>query len=311
MVDGGGDKVGGFEYFEVALCAPTAAGAIDDGAGVWVPVDFLEGEGRAQEVLGEALAAFCVAGGDGFLAAVDMEAAVLPGEKSGGFVGAEEFGVAEDLEEAMPEEFDDGAEAFFRHGVEAAFLVEQAIGGENVEVRVEDEVIAEGVDGGPGGDAAIGQAEADAEGVAQAFGGGLEEEVEKLAALAEDAAKHFREGEDELAVWNVAADGGGDPCAGLAGAALVAGGAEVAGLAGEGEEFLVPAGRAMEAGEAGGEVATAHEGADGGDGIRAQRSHEGAVAFFVAGEEIIPRLADDLPERRCAGTPGMVDGGHG
>jgi len=35
---------------------------------------------------------------------------------------------------------------------------------------VKDEVVAEGVDGGPGGDVSGGQTEADAEGVAQTFG---------------------------------------------------------------------------------------------------------------------------------------------
>ncbi len=50
-----------------------------------------EGEGGAQEVFGEALAAFGVAGGDGFFAAVDVEAAVFSGEEFGDFVGAEVF----------------------------------------------------------------------------------------------------------------------------------------------------------------------------------------------------------------------------
>jgi len=49
--------------------------------------------------------------------------------------------------------------------------------------------------------------------------------------------------------------------------ALVAGGAEVAGLAGEGEELFVAAIGAMEAGEASGEIAAPEESADGGDGI--------------------------------------------
>ena len=164
-------------------------------------------------------------------------------------------------------------------------------------MRVEDEVVAEGVDGRGGGDATVGELEAGAEGVAQAFGGGMEKEVEEVTALAEDAAQHFREGEDELAVGNVVADGVGDPCAGLAHAALVAGGAEVPGLTGEGEEFLVPALRAMEAGEAGGEVAAPEKGADGGDGLGAQWSHGAAVVFFVAGDEIVPGVVDDLPER--------------
>ncbi len=162
---------------------------------------------------------------------------------------AQVFAVAQNLGEAMAEEFGDRRKAFVRHGVEAPFLVEQAVGGEDMRVRAEDEVVAEGVDGGSGGDATAGQGEAVAEGVAQAFGRGREKDVEEVPALAEDAAQHFRDGEDELAVRDFVADGGGDPCAGLAGAALMAGGAEVAGLAGEGEELLVAALGAMEAGE--------------------------------------------------------------
>ena len=48
VFDGGGEEVGGFEDFEVALGVPTAARAIDDGFGVGVPSDFLEGEGGTQ-----------------------------------------------------------------------------------------------------------------------------------------------------------------------------------------------------------------------------------------------------------------------
>ena len=51
-----------------------------------------------------------------------------------------------------------------------------------------------------------------------------------MSTFAEDASQHFWEG--ELAVRNLVADGTGDPCAGLASLALMAGGAEVAGLAG-------------------------------------------------------------------------------
>ena len=51
------------------------------------------------------------------------------------------------------------------------------------------------------------------------------------------------------------ADAGGDPVANGAGAALVASGAEVATFAGEGEQAFVTAIRALEAGEARGEVA--------------------------------------------------------
>lgn len=87
----------------------------------------------------------------------------------------------------------------------------------------------------------------------------------------------------------------------------MAGGAEVAGLAGEGEELFVPAIGAVEAGEAGGEVAAAEEGADGGGGFGAQRSHGAAVMLFVAGEEVIPSVVDKLPEGRGARAAGVMD----
>jgi len=44
---------------------------------------------------------------------------------------------------------------------------EEAVGGEDVEVRVEDQIIAESVDGGDGSDATVGEIEASAEGVAE------------------------------------------------------------------------------------------------------------------------------------------------
>ncbi len=146
--------------------------------------------------------------------------------------------------------------------------------------------------------------------VAQAVGGGLEEVGEEAAAFAEDAAQDFGDGEDELAVRDGVADVSGDPFGGLAGAALVAGGADVAGFAGEGEEALVTAVGAVVAGESGGEVATAVVGLDGGDGFRAEGTHGRAVVALVTGEEVIPGGVDDLPEGGGAGTAGLVDGGH-
>jgi len=105
----------------------------------------------------------------------------------------------------------------------------------------------------------------------------VEEEGEEFAAFAEDAAQDFWDGEDELAVGDFVADGGGDPVADSAGAALVAGGAEVAAFAGEGEEAFVATIGALEAGEAGGEVAAAEKGLDGGDGGGVERAEGFAV----------------------------------
>ena len=106
------------------------------------------------------------------------------------------------------------------------------------------------------------------------------------------------------------ADGGGDPVAGGADAALVTGWTKVAALAGEGEEAFVTAIGALEAGEAGGEVAAAEEGFDGGSGCGVKRAEGFAVFAFVAGEEVVPAVVDELPERRGTRTAGLVRGRH-
>jgi hypothetical protein len=90
----------------------------------------------------------------------------------------------------------------------------------------------------------------------------------------------------------------------------VAGGAEVAALAGEGEEAFVAAVRALKAGESGGEVAAAEEGLDGGDGGGRERAEGFAVVRFVVCEEVIPAVVNQLPEGRGAGTAGLVDRRH-
>ena len=133
---------------------------------------------------------------------------------------------------------------------------------------------------------------------------------EELAAFPEDAAQDAGDGEDELAVGDFVADGGGNPVACGADAALVAGWTKVAALAGEGEEAFVAAIGALEAGEAGGEVATAEEGFDGGSGCGVERAEGLAVFAFVVGEEFVPAVADELPERRGAGAAGLVSGRH-
>ena len=265
-----------------------------------------------EEVFGEAFAAGAVVGGHGFFTTVvDIEARVFPGEEVGELAGTDEFGIAQGVEEAVAEEFDGGSEVFGGHAVEAAVGGEESICGENVEMGVEDEVIAEGVGSGDGGEFSIREIEADAERIAERGGGGMEEVGEEVAAFAKDAAQDFGDGEDELTVGDFVADAGGNPVADGAGAALVTGGAEVAALAGEGEQAFVATVRALEAGEAGSEVAAAEEGLHGDDGGGAERTEGLPVVFFVVGEEGGPAVVDDLPEgRRSAGATGLVDGWH-
>lgn len=87
--------------------------------------------------------------------------------------------------------------------------------------------------------------------------------------------------------------------------ALVAGGTEVAALAGESEEMLVPAIRAAEAEEAGGEVAAAEEGTDHGEGTplladpAAVARLDRAILAVTGGRPLIVNLegvmADPMP----------------
>ena len=105
LAKNGGDEVGGGEDLEVALGGVMAFGAVDDSLAGGIPGDLLEGEGMAEEIFCEALAAGGVVGGDGlFAAVVDIEAGVFPGEEIGEFGGTDEFGVAEGVEEAVAEE---------------------------------------------------------------------------------------------------------------------------------------------------------------------------------------------------------------
>ena len=69
---------------------------------------------------------------------------------------------------------DGGGEVFNGHAVETAVGSEESVGGEDMEVRVKDQIIAESVDGGDGAEFPVGQLQSDAEGFAEGFGGGME-----------------------------------------------------------------------------------------------------------------------------------------
>ena len=150
--------------------------------------NFLGGEGMAKEILGEAFAAGVVVGRAGFLAAVvDGKTGVFPGEQDGDFLRADELGFAQGVEAVVAKGFDSKGEVFGGHAVEAAIGVEEPVGGEDMEVGVEGQIVAESVDGGHDSEFAVREIETGAEGVAESFGGGAEEMGQQLA-LAEDAA---------------------------------------------------------------------------------------------------------------------------
>lgn len=127
----------------------------------------------------------------------------------------------------MAEEFYGGGEAFLRHAVESAIGGEESIGGQDMDMRMEDQVIAEGVDGGDGSNATVGKIETSAEGILEGGCGSVEEVGEEFPSFAENAAQNSGNREDKLAVRHVVADTCGDPATGAADPALVTGGAEM------------------------------------------------------------------------------------
>lgn len=306
VLDGGSEEAGGGEYLEVALGAPTGAGAIDNALGFLDPCDLFQREGRAEQVFGELLAAD--GGADGPGSGIEAEAAVFPCEELAEFLFADELLGAQDGKEAVAKELGKWLETLYGKFVEGAVLVVETGGGEDMKVRVEDEVVAEGLDGGDCGELAVGEVKAGVEPIAQRFDGGAEKQVEEVASLTEDAAQGPGHGENELAVGDVVAEGVADPVAGGADTALMAGGAEVATLAGEGEELFVAAIGALKAGETSGEVAAAVEAIDDGNGIAAEGSVGLAMAVLVGGEEFAPSVVNNLPEGRGARREGAGAG---
>ena len=69
----------------------------------------------------------------------------------------------------------------------------------------------------------------------------------------------------------------------------------------------MPAFRAMQPGEALGEIATAIVFFDDLDSISAERAVGFAVVGFVIGLELVPTLVDDLPKRGGSGPARMIN----
>ena len=92
---------------------------------------------------------------------------MFPGEEVAGFLFGEEFVADEGLDEALAEEFGERVEGFGGgrgEEVEAALAIEESTGGEDVKVRVPDEVVAERLDAGDGGEFTVGKIELEAHG---------------------------------------------------------------------------------------------------------------------------------------------------
>jgi hypothetical protein len=131
---------------------------------------------------------------------------VFPSEHLVSFLPGEEFFPDESLDEAVPEQFDQRVKGLIRHEVEAIFQINQAHGAENVQVRVEAEIISEGLDSSNGSQLSTWEIETGPHPVTQGFDRHVEEKGEQFSPLPKDGAEDFGNRKDDLAVWDIEAN---------------------------------------------------------------------------------------------------------
>ena len=150
----------------------------------------------------------------------------------------------------MPKDFFKWADVAFGKPVEAAIGRKEAVANQDMQVRMEDQIVTEGMHGGDGTKLALGENQLNTKYIRQGLNRAVEEVIEESPALAKNATQDLGYGEDDLAVGHAMADAVGDPLASATHPALMAGGAKVSRLAGEGEQAFVAAVGALESGEA-------------------------------------------------------------
>ena len=192
--------------------------------------------------------------------------------------------------------------------VEQARAHEQPVGDQGVQVGVEVEVLAEGVDGHDDAGQALGQVERGAQIFEQALVGEAAQVLEQVAVEAEVRAQHLGDAEGEMAVRDGEQDRLGQQRAEELDLLLVAGGAEPAPLAGERQQVLVLAVIAADAGEPALEVAAVEELVDDLRDDGAQEAVAGLVALLVDVQERGRNAADrHCQSGDCLGPARTID----
>ena len=252
---------------------------------------------------------------------VDVEAGVFPGVEDLDAFGREEFEVHEELEDVGAEEFFERFEREFGQRVEGAVAGEESIGDEGVNMGMEVEVFAKGVqgedDGGvegiepPPHPVPLPRWERGRSGGTEVFGEALvgegAEAFEQAAVTPEIGAEHFGDGQDVMAVRHGSEDASGEEGGGGLDVFLVAGGTEPAAFAGEGEQVFLPAMIAADPGEATIEVAAFEEFVDDLRDDGAQGAKAGLVFLRVEFDERGEVAVDALPEGRLSRVAGAVE----
>ena len=224
----------------------------------------LEGDGGAEEVLGETFEGFAIVDPDGGFALIDIETVVVPAEELVGLSRGDPFQLEQAVEHAVAEELGELFTIGAADEVEVVRVIKDPGSGQAVDVRVIGEVVAKGMDGEDNTGSALRETGLLAQPVLQGVGDEVAELGEALRIFTENVTQDSRDGEDPMAVRDGEADfvaniGGSIECT-----PLVATRAAAASLTGEGKQVVVIAVGALDAKEAAGEIAAAQAVAEGG-----------------------------------------------
>ena len=185
---------------------------------------------------------------------------------------------------------------------------EEPVGHQRVDVGMEVEVFAKGVEGENNGRDALRTVQGGAQVRGQAFLGQGTEPLEQAAMVLKVGTEHSGEGQDIVPMGYWSQDAVEDEAGGGLNVFLVAGGAKPSGFAGEGQQIFVMAMVAADASKTSGQVPTLQEFVDHLGDNRAQAAEAGLVFIGVDLLELVVVAVGALPERRffwVAGTIGL------
>ena len=95
MFDAGGNEVCSSEYLEILFGMPTAFGSVDDLFGLFIPMDFFQGEWSAKHVFGKLTTCVTIKWQCGGVTRIQGEPTGFPGKELIGFFAGQELFIDE------------------------------------------------------------------------------------------------------------------------------------------------------------------------------------------------------------------------
>ena len=276
-------------------------------------LDLVQREGVADDVLGDVAERLAAARPQG-AAVVHMKAAVFPApEAVGAFLRQQAFAPQQGQQARGKQSFQRFEIRPRGRATETAIRFKEAIGHQRMQMRMEPEIVAKGVDGQDDGGHTFRRAQDGAQIIAQAVFRRRAEGLQEGPVVAEIGPQHDGDGEHVVPVRQAREYAPSHTVAKKQDTLLVATGAEPPAPAGEGQKIVLPALRTADAGEAAREIATGEEFFHDMRDHRTQKAQPGLVAFRIERKEFVKMRHQAPPERRgprLAGAIGAIDGRH-